>query len=155
MTPLRTILALLLLLVLAVPAGAQTDEPVGEAEPALHEPCTDTGDATVITPEEGFTGTVETPIGVAGSTRAPAGTYVVDLAGLPEGTRRSVTFVLSMPDPSDYDLVVNGDNLLATDNPEYYTLRNSAHCRTITVETEVFLGLPTDTLELGAKVASK
>lgn len=151
MTPLRTVLALLLVLIVALPATAQEEEP----EVVLHEPCTDTGEAAVITPEEGFAGVVETPVGALGEGRAPAGTYVVDLAGLPEGTRRTVTFTLSFDGPlSDYDLVVNGDNLLSTDNPEYYTL-SSTHCRTITVETEVFLGIPTDVLELKATVASK
>ena len=151
MTTLRTILALLLVLVVALPAAAQE-----EPEVVLYEPCTNTADATVITPAEGFAGVVETPVGALGSTRAPAGTYVVDLAGLPEGTRRTVTFTLSFDNPvADYDLVVNGDNLLSTDNPEYHTLSNSTHCKQITVETEVFLGLPIDVLELSAKVASK
>jgi hypothetical protein len=149
MTTLRAMLAILALMLVAAPATAQDEVP-------LLEPCADVAGATRVSPAEAFSGVVETPIGAIGSTQAEAGVYLVDLAGLPEGTRRNVTLTLTFDNPfADYDMVIDGNNELSTDSPEVFTVSNANHCKRISVQTEVFIGLPIDELNLSVAPAKK
>ncbi len=156
---LASAIALLALLALTVPASAQPTEPI------INEPCTNTSGKTVLTLDQPFSDTIDTPGGVPPflPETLPAGTgrYLVDLQGLEEGERRSVTFTLTMLTAgveatplSDYDLIVNGENLLSTDQPERYTVSSAAHCQTIFVDTTVFTGTPLDTLTLDAAIST-
>jgi hypothetical protein len=147
MTLLRSLLAVALLLTLAATPAAAQEEPV------LLQPCTNTAGATVVTPADAFSDTVPTPVGALGLAQEQAGTFVVDLAGLPVGTRRTTTLTLEMPDYADYDMVVNGENPFSTDVPEVFVLSARNHCARSDVQTEVFLGLPIDELTLTVDVA--
>jgi hypothetical protein len=150
MTALRALLAAALLLVLAIPATAQT------AEPVLLQPCTNTADAIVVKAGETVSPEVTTPVGVANdSSGTDVGTVVVDLSGLPVGARRTTTLTMTVDNlVADYDLVVDGDNPISSDNPEVYTVTNVGHCRAIDVNVEVFLGLPIDQIDLDVRVAA-
>lgn len=134
------------LTVLAGPAAAQE-------EVALYEPCTDT-DAVdaVITLEEGFSGTVTTPVMPLLLNEEDAGSYMLDLAGLEEGTRKRVTFTLEWDTPAglgDYDMIINGTNPEeAGDTPEVQVFGSQAHCSVFDVATTAFSGTPADTLTL-------
>ena len=137
------LLAVLSAVLIAAPAGADVD---------VYAACTNVGGATVVTPADGFNGTVTTPVGALNLGTEPAGNYILDLVGKPIGSRGSVTMTLSWdPTPapvSDYDLVVNGENALSTDFPEVHGLTSLPHCTVISLETSVFVGAPIDTLTL-------
>jgi hypothetical protein len=125
------------------------------AAPAKHGACKAPKDAVVLKagakPVEAV---IPTPVGVGNLTgETPVGTYYLDLAGKPADSRGKVTFTLSWANPiSDYDLVVNGNNALSTDNPEVASLKAS-HCRPIKLGIDVFIGLPIDEITLSAKGA--
>ncbi len=145
MTKLRAFLAIMSLLLIAAPAAA-------EDTVQLNQACNKPG--TVVTSTAPFSGEVETPVGALNLTTAEAGSYVVDLAGTPVGTRKNVTLTLSFDNPvADYDMVVNGVNEFGTDSPEVFTVSNATHCSIISVQTEVFIGAPIDVLTLDVKVA--
>lgn len=152
MRHLLVILAALSALALTVPAGAQL------AEPVLNEPCTNTDGRTVVTLDAPFSDVVETPVGAGNLTGPiPAGTgeYVIDLQGLEEGVRKTVNLTLSVDNPvADYDLVVNGENDLSTDNPENKSVPNARHCQVVSLETDVFIGVPIDTLTLDVAIST-
>jgi hypothetical protein len=122
-------------------------------EPVLYEPCTDTdGFDAVITLEEGFNGTVPTPVEPLLLSEEDAGRYLLDLGGLEEGTRSRVTFTLEWDTPlglGDYDLLINGSNdEVIGDSPETHVLSNQTHCRAFDLATTSFSGTPLDTLTL-------
>ena len=88
---------------------------------------------------------------MGGGFEEAAGTFVLDLAGLPQTSKGKLTFTLSWANPvSDYDLVVNGTNELGTDNPEVITV-TASHCRKVDVAVDVFVGVPVDELALSVK----
>ena len=135
---------------IAAPATAQTEEPV---EPVLYEPCANAAEFdAVITPAEGFSGTVTTPTQPLLLSEEDAGSYLLDLSGLAEGTRARMTFTLEWDTPAglgDYDLIINGSNdEIASDTPETHTLTNQAHCKAFDLSTTAFSGTPVDTLTL-------
>lgn len=138
------------LTLLAVPATAQTEEPV---EPVLYEPCAnpDEFDA-VITLDDRFNGTVPTPTEPLLMSEEAAGSYLLDLGGLEEGTRARVTLTLEWDTPAglgDYDLIINGGNAeVEGDTPETHTLANQQHCAVFDLATTSYLGTPADTLTL-------
>lgn len=150
MTRLATLALIVSLLAFAVPAAADT-------EPVLLAPCTLAEGETAVTPgpDGQFSEVVETPVGALNVVGlVEVGTFVVDLAGLPEDTRRTATMTLGWDNPvSDYDLVVNGANDFGTDNPEVKSLTNRAHCARIDLATDVFVGVPIDVLTLTVRVA--
>lgn len=137
------------LTMLAAPATAQ-EEPV---EPVLYEPCANAADFdAVITPAEGFSGTVTTPIEPLLLSEEDAGSYLLDLSGLAEGTRARMTFTLEWDTPAglgDYDLIINGSNAeIEGDTPETHVLSNQAHCTAFDLATTSYQGTPLDTLTL-------
>jgi hypothetical protein len=142
----------LLLLVAAVPAGASDVPPTLEA-------CTDVpAGALVVTPAKTVTANPETPVGTFGVSvvESPEQVVVVDLAGSPEGTTADLQMTLSWDNPvvADYDLVVNGENDLSTDDPEFKSVVVD-HCGTTRLGVEVFLGSPTDVLTLSLRARVK
>lgn len=137
------------LTMLAAPATAQTEETV---EPVLYEPCENTDGLAVITLEEGFSGTVTTPVEPFLLSEEDAGSYLLDLAGLEEGTTALMTFTLEWDTPAglgDYDLIINGSNdEVAGDTPETHVWPNQSHCSVFDLSTTSYLGTPIDTLTL-------
>lgn len=138
------------LTVLAAPATAQTEEPV---EPVLYEPCANAAEFdAVITPAEGFSGTVTTPVEPFLLSEEDAGSYLLDLSGLEEGTTASVSLTLEWDTPAglgDYDLIINGFNEeVAGDTPEMHLLPRQAHCTAFDLATTSWLGTAVDTLTL-------
>lgn len=139
------------LTMLAAPAAAQ-EEPV-EEEPVLYAPCENADDFdAVITLEEGFSGTVTTPAMPLLMSEEDAGSYLLDLQGLEEGTRARVTFMLEWDTPlglGDYDMIINGSNPEEIgDTPEIQFFSNQSHCAAFNVATTSFSGTPVDTLTL-------
>jgi hypothetical protein len=125
-------------------------------EPELYEACDPVEGVTTITPDAGFDDVVPTPVGAGNFMPAEdAGLYQLDLSGLEVGTNARVRMVLSWDTPAlgDYDLVINGTNEGAVDDPETHT-RILGHCAFLDLETLVFTGLPVDTLELQVEVAT-
>ena len=134
---------------IAAPATAQED-PV---EPVLYEPCPNAADFdAVITPAQGFKGEVTTPAEPLLLSEEDAGSYLLDLSGLAEGTRASVNFTLEWDTPlglGDYDLIINGSNdEVAGDTPEMHLLPKQAHCTAFDLATTSYSGTPLDTLTL-------
>lgn len=129
------------------------------AGPALAGPtngaCKAPKDAIVLKPGgKAFEAEVATPVGAFNGFGAEeVGEFFLDLSGKPSGTKGKLTLTLSWANPaSDYDLVVNGNNAEATDNPEI-NVTKATHCKAITVETDVYLGVPSDKLTLQAKAS--
>ncbi len=149
MTTTRALLAILSLLLVAAPATAQT--------PEVNQPCANPDGRTVVSPTARFTGTVETPVGAANEgTTGDAGTYIIDLAGLPKGAKAKVDMTLSADAVgllTDYDLIVNGFNAEVIGTPETHTFTNVAHCATYGLGTVVFFGTPLDTLTLDIRIS--
>jgi hypothetical protein len=157
MTKLLLILSLLSTLVLAAPATAQDDPDPAEEEvevvaPELLDSCDLGADVIRVTPDVPFDEEIVVPIGALNLAPAETvGRFAIDLAGLEVGTRANVRYELTMDSPSplvDYDLIVNGVNELATDNPETVARSNQAHCSTATVEVVTYIGTPLDVLTL-------
>ena len=76
----------------------------------------------------------------------------LSLEGFEVGTRARVTVMLDWDTPGgvgDYDLNVNGANDFSVDQPEVETF-TIGHCDALNIQTEVFIGLPVDTLTLTA-----
>jgi hypothetical protein len=128
--------------------------PASAEEPVLYGACTNTADVdAVITPAQGFKGTVTTPqVPLLTYTKADAGRYLLDLQGLPEGTIADVSFMLEWDTPAglgDYDIVINGANPeIASDTPEVQDSLEQAHCAVFNLETTAFSGTPADKLTL-------
>ena len=148
MTKLRVLLAILSLLVVALPATAETVP--------VHAACANPDGRTLVSPSDRFSGTVETPIGAASEGIAgDAGAYIIDLAGLPQSSKAKVSLTLSAEAVglvTDYDLVINGSNAETVGTPETHDFANTTHCATFDLETVVFFGTPLDTLNLDIKV---
>lgn len=151
MRTLLVIISVLSALVLAVPATAQTPEI------ELLDPCDNPDGLTVVSPAKRFTGEVETPIGQAFiGTTGDAGSYIIDLAGLPVGTTAKVDMTLDAEAVAiaDYDLVVNGTGSDIAGTPETVSLTGVAHCAEYVLGTTVFFGTPLDALTLDIRVRS-
>ena len=140
-------------------AAMATVSLLAAAGPALAAPknaaCKAPKDAIVLKPGgKAFEGTVATPVGAVNSFGTEeVGEFYLDLSGKPAGTKGKLTLTLSWENPaSDYDLVVNGNNAEAIENPEV-NVTKAAHCKAITVETDVYLGVPSDELTLQAKAS--
>lgn len=145
-------LTILSLLVLAAPASAQTVE--------LNEPCTNASGLPVITPEEGFSGDLDTPVGTPAIdvSTVDGGDYLIDLAGLPVGTRKTVNTTVAWTavgvNASDYDMVVNGTAYQAVGPSETASISRT-HCQTISVdEVYAYIGVPTDSLTIDVSISS-
>ena len=93
----------------------------------------------------------ETPVGALLVSSSEAGSFVLDLSGKPQTATGKLSFTLSWNNPaSDDDLIVAGNNDLATDNPETHIFK-AKHCKAVPVEVGVFLGVPVDGLTLAVK----
>lgn len=141
---------LLLPSALALVAGAVAGPALAEDAPDTYGPCVAPEGATVVTPgADALSRPVETPIGALNAVgTVDAGSVYVDLSGLPKTSSAALQLTLSWDNPvSDYDLVVDGDNALATDNPETRVV-TVGHCTPTTLGVEVFYGLPVDALTL-------
>lgn len=145
----RRLLALALvaaLSMIAVPATASD----------TYAPCTNTGGADgVITLAAPFSGSVDQSPVQLGFETADAGTYVIDLQGLPQGSKRSADFFLSWDGAaaefSDYDLYVDGFSNYDVGVTESQTVVAS-HCQTFTVGVDTFIGTPLDTVTLAISI---
>ena len=140
------VLTVLSALVFALPASADTTED-------LHETCDNPDGHVVVTADSPFSGSVATPIGFNNiGANEDAGSYMIDLAGEVVGTRVDIGLTLSDDGlASDYDLVVNGVNeATPSSGSESHTVK-ARHCQVINLETSVWLGLPTDALNLSVK----
>lgn len=154
MTRLMGVFVLVAALAFAGPAAAVEGEVVEE----VNAPCPTTEGVTVVTPSEGFTGTVPTPVGVIFEGPSPvedAGSYIVDLAGRPVGSKATVTTALSWDLSGemlgDYDVLIDGAEETveeSTDFPDVHERLNVRHCQVLDLQTRVFTGLPLDTLTL-------
>lgn len=141
----------LLLLTGALALVAASGPVLAEDDVAVHTACAAPAGAVVLTPGgEGYDEAVTPPVGALNLTSEDLGVFVVDLAGQPVDTAGSLTLTLSWDNPlADYDLVVDGTNDLATDNPETKFVEVE-HCQRVDVGMEVFLGAPVDALTLQA-----
>lgn len=124
-------LSILALLAVALPATA---------DPVLNAPCANPNDLPVVTTADGVTTDVDTPIGLPllDVQTVSGGSYLVDLAGVEENVKKTVTVTLSwtngiLDDLTDYDMIVNGVTYNASDTRETATL-SMGHCKTINVE---------------------
>ena len=116
-----------------------------------HGRCSAPSGSFVVKPGAPLTQTPTTPVGALGDFEEPVGNFYVDLSGKPVGATSTIEFTLSWLNPlSDYDLVVNGNNELGTDNPEVIAVKG-AHCKKVTVAIDLFLGVPVDELTLDTK----
>lgn len=146
----------LLLLTGALALVAAAGPVLADDAPALHAACAAPAGAIVLTPGgEGFDETVETPVGALNGlvtpTEVAVGDVYVDLTGLPQDRTAEIAFTLSWDGPvSDYDLVTAGSNDLSTDAPESKVVPVS-HCEALPVAVDVFLGAPTDVVQLTAE----
>lgn len=147
-----------LLLATSVAATLLAAGPV-VAAPNVHSPCKAPAGAHVVKPGTPLTLTPTTPVGVLGDivsdSAEPVGDFYVDLGGKPVAATSTLELTLSWLNPvSDYDLVVNGNNELSSDNPEVFSLRGG-HCKKVVVAVDVFLGVPVDELTLVAKATQR
>ena len=140
-------------------AAMATVSLLAAAGPALAGPtngaCKAPKDAIVLKPGgKAFEAEVATPLGAFNSFGPEeVGQFFLDLSGKPTGTKGKLTLTLTWENPaSDYDTVVNGNNAEATENPEV-TVVKATHCKAITVETDVYLGVPSDELTLQGKAS--
>ena len=147
-------LALSILAVLAVALPATAD-------PVLNAPCANPNNLPVVTTADGVTADVDTPIGLplVDVQTVTGGSYLVDLAGVEENVKKTVTVTLSwtngiLDDLTDYDMIVNGVTYNASDTRETASL-SMGHCRTINVEEiYAFIGTPADSLTLDLSISS-
>lgn len=137
---------------LALVAAAGPSYAALDGDVALNGACAAPAGATVLVPgAEAVEKGVTPPVGALNLTSAQAGTFVVDLAGLPVETVGSLSLTLSWDNPvTDYDLVVDGANDLSTDNPEVKVV-DVAHCTPVDVDLETFIGAPVDEVTLAAE----
>ena len=145
-------------LVFVGPAGAVE----GEVPAEVNAPCPAREGATVVTPSEDFSGTVPTPVGVMFEGPSPveeAGSYVIDLAGRPVGSKAIVSTLLSWDLSGemlgDYDVLIDGTEESveeSTDFPDLHERVNVRHCQVLALQTRVFTGVPLDTLTLEVSV---
>lgn len=141
----RTLATALLVLPLAFSGIAGTLEDGTET----YDACTGSADI-VVSPGSSFDEDIATPIGALNFSEEEIGTVMIDLAGLPVGERASVGMTLSWdtPEIGDYDLIIDGENALSTDSPEYHGFVDVAHCRTFDLAVTTFTGTPLDTVHL-------
>ena len=148
---LRTALAALLVLAAALPATAQTDEPL------RLEPCTGTGEPLAL---DGASATLTAPTPVDGSTTT---TYRLDLSGQevaddqPMDDRASVTVDMTWMTPLDYDLDVNGSesiNLQPLDPSAESVTVSVRHCGLVTITATNFAatGVEDLTIDVGVRL---
>lgn len=148
MTSLTRIIAILAILLVAVPAGA---------DPELNEPCTQTS-LPLVTVADGQSVSVDTPIPFVAD--SVGGQFRVDLRGLEVGTTKNVNVTLSwdnvagIPDASDYDMVVNGTTYNDVGTSESATLK-LGHCKVVDVSrVYAFTGVPVDELTLDISIST-
>jgi hypothetical protein len=150
---LRTALAALLLLAVAVPASAQTTE-----GPLRLEPCTQTGDRLV--PGEPVEVSVDGPTALD---EALVLTYVLDLSGQQvaddqdmKRTARVNADMSWLVAANDYDLDVNGTASEGyqplDDAVESVSVANRQHCSTVRVTVINFLATGLDPIDLTLSV---
>lgn len=148
MTSLTRIVAILAILLVAVPAGADAE---------LNEPCTQTN-LPIVTLTEGQSVDVDTPIPFV--TDSVGGQFRIDLTGLEVDTKKTVSVKLSwtnaagVVEASDYDMEVNGTTYNEVGATETASL-SMGHCKVVDVSrVYAFTGVPVDELTLDVSISS-
>ena len=127
--------------------------PALAAKAPVHAACKAPAGAIVLKPGATYEEGTATPIGALNEGTEDAGTFVVDLSGKPTSTTSKLSLTISWSNPvADYDLVVDGTNDEATDNPEIRVVK-ARHCKPIDVDVSVYLGVPADQITLKAKAS--